>query len=311
VAAAVAWFALAVLPVSNLLFAVGVLLAERNLYLPSVAVAFLVPPLVHAAARGRRELRLAAAGAAAVLLALGAAKTWTRTPVWHSTGSVLRSMMESHPELWWVDWTAGKILVQRGRTDEGLQWYRRAMAKVDHNHAIMNLEYVHVLRRAGRLGETEALLRHSVRTFEGSVPPYTLLAALLIDQGRYAEVPALMDRAEAIPRSGALSLAELNDRRALAWDGLGKLDQALAARRENLRDPFFRRGFVPWYHYARLLALAGDTAGARMAVDSARARTSPRLRPLLTLDPVPSLRSPLVRSWAPIPELPPPPPPAR
>ena len=38
---AVAWFAITMLPVSNLVVRIGVLLAERLLYLPSVAVCLL------------------------------------------------------------------------------------------------------------------------------------------------------------------------------------------------------------------------------------------------------------------------------
>lgn len=308
VAGAVAWLALALLPVSNLLFAIGVVLAERNLYLPSVGLAFLFPPLVGAVARApRREARILAAAAAAVLLALGAARTWTRTPDWRSSDAILYAMMESHPEIWWVEWKAGHILARRHRPEEAIPWFRRAMRKVNGNHEIMNLDYVTVLRDAGRFGEAEPVLRHSIRNWgRKSVPPYTLLASLLVEERRYAEVLPLMDSAARIPRYGPLSMADIQDRRALAYDGLGQLGPALAARRASLRDPFFRRTFSPWYHYARLLTEAGDTAQARLALDVAKARTSARVRPLLVLDPLPSLQSTLVRGWGTIPGTAPP-----
>lgn len=302
VAGAVAWLALALLPVSNLLFPIGVVLAERNLYLPSVGLAFVFPPLVAAVARApRRGARVLATAAAAVLLALGAARTWARTPDWRSSRTILYAMMEAHPEIWWVEWNAGHILARSGRPVEAIPWFHRAMRKVNGYHGIMNLDYATVLRDAGRFGDAEPVLRHCIRTFRKSVPPYTLLASLLVEQRRYAEVLPLMDAAERIPRYGALSSAEINDRRALAYDGLGRLGPALAARRASLRDPFLRRAFSPWYHYARLLAAAGDTAGARAALDAAKARTTPRVRPLLTLDPLPSLQSTLVRGWGKLP----------
>jgi tetratricopeptide (TPR) repeat protein len=301
VAAAVGWLALAVLPVSNLIFPIGVLLSERSLYLPSVALAFLFPPLVAAVRGERRESRTLGLAAAGVLLALAAARTWTRTPVWKSSNAVLYSMMEGHPELWWVEWNAGHILRVRGRYEEALPWFRKAMRKVNNNHEIMDLDYVTVLRDAGRFHEAEPILRFLTRTFRKSVPPYTLLASLLIDEGRYAEVPPLMDAAAAIPRFGPMSSGDIQDRRALAYDGMGDLPRALAARRATLRDSLYVRGFAPWYHYARLLTQAGDSAGARAALDSARVRTTPRIRAVLTLDPLPALQSPLLRGWGKIP----------
>jgi tetratricopeptide (TPR) repeat protein len=308
VAAAVAWFALAVLPVANLLFVVGVILSERSLYLPSVALAFLCPPLVAAVSRARRETRIAGAAGAAALLLLGAGRTWTRTPDWASSRTVHASMMRDHPELWWVHWNAATILVRQGRLVEALPWYRSAMDKVGWNHELMDVGYVLTLRDVGRFPEAEPVLRHAVRTFRRAVPPHLLLASLLIDQGRYAEALPLLDTAARIPRFGALSAGQIADQRALAYDGMGRLGPALEARRASLRDPRVRRGISPWYHYARLLAEAGDSVRARDALEVARSRAAPRVRPLMGLDPLPSLRSPLIRGWGSLPEMGPPPP---
>jgi hypothetical protein len=104
-----------------------------------------------------------------------------------------------------------------------------------------------------------------------------------------------------------MSAGQIEDRRALAYDGLGRLGPALAARRASLGDSLVRRGVSPWYHYARLLKQAGDTTRARDALEAARAQTTPEVRAMLTLDPLPSLRSPLIRGWGPIPGLAPPP----
>ena len=297
VAGAVAWFAIAVLPVSNFIFVVGVILSERSLYLPSVALAFLCPPLVAAAMRARRETRVLAAAGAAALLLLGAARTWTRTPVWQSSRTVHAAMMRDHPELWWVHWNAATILVRQHRYAEALPWYRSAMDKVGWNHELMDVGYVLTLRDVGRFHEAEPVLRHCVRTFRRAVPPRTLLASLLIDEGRYAEALPQLDSAARIPRFGPLSIGEISDRAALAYDGLGQVEQALAARRASLRDPRIRRSLSPWYHYARLLTEVGDTTRARDALEVARSRTIPALRDSLTLSPLPSLQSRFIRGW--------------
>ena len=55
VAFGIAWFGIAILPVTNLLIPTGVLLAERTLYLPSVGLAFVAAGVVSWTARERRK----------------------------------------------------------------------------------------------------------------------------------------------------------------------------------------------------------------------------------------------------------------
>jgi len=141
------------------------------------------------------------------------------------------------------------------------------------------------------------VLRHTVRNFRRAVPPRTLLASLLIGQGRYAEALPQLDSAARIPRFGPLSIGQIADRAALAYDGLGQLGPALSARRASLRDPRIRRNIAPWYHYARLLTEVGDTTRARDALEVARSRTIPAMRDSLTLTPLPSLQSRFIRGW--------------
>jgi tetratricopeptide (TPR) repeat protein len=299
-AAAVLWFTAAVLPVSHLPFAAGTMLAERNLYLPSVALAFLLPPLAAAVARERTAVRWAAAGGLALLLALGAARSWTRTPVWASSDRVFAAMVDEHPRLWWVEYRAGVILANHGRPLEAVPWLESAERKTRYNDVGVGMDYVRVMRTVGRYDETEPVLRRLIRIYPNSVPAYVELATLRIGQGRYAEAVALLGQAERIPRWGPLSMVEIRNQRAMALDGLGRVDAALADRRETLRDPAVRGAVPPWYHYARLLQERGDTSAARQALDSARVRIVPQLRGALTLDPLPSLQSALIRGWGPL-----------
>jgi hypothetical protein len=85
------WIAIAFLPVSNLLFSTGVLLAERTLYLPSVGLAL---------AAGTALARLPAQRARAVIALLvlaGGARTALRSPVWRDDFSVTHSILEDSP----------------------------------------------------------------------------------------------------------------------------------------------------------------------------------------------------------------------
>ena len=86
------WIAIAFLPVSNLLFSTGVLLAERTLYLPSVGLA-----LAAGAAVARfpvARLRVVVA----VLVLLGSVRSALRVPVWHDDFSVTQSILEDSPD---------------------------------------------------------------------------------------------------------------------------------------------------------------------------------------------------------------------
>jgi tetratricopeptide (TPR) repeat protein len=296
-AAAVLWLAATLFPVSHVLFPVGVMMAERTLYLASVCLAFLLPPLVAVVARERLAVRRAAAALLAVLLALGALRTWRRTPVWASSNAVFDAMVEEHPELWWVEWKAGQLLVKAGRLDEALPWYRKALAKTRYNHYPMDMDYASLLQAMGRGGEAEPVLRHAIATFPTAVSAYVSLASLRIDQGRYREAVELSRHAAAIRRPGTLLQGHVDHRLALAYDGLGRVDSALAWRRTSLAAPEQRRFAHVWYHYARLLAEAHDPAGAAAALDSARARTEPADRALLRLDPLPPLSSPRLKGW--------------
>ena len=85
------WIAIAFLPVSNLLFSTGVLLAERTLYLPSAGLA-----LAAGAALARLPARRF--GVALALLALaGAIRSALRTPVWRNDFAVTASILEDSP----------------------------------------------------------------------------------------------------------------------------------------------------------------------------------------------------------------------
>lgn len=85
------WIAIAFLPVANLLFSTGVLVAERTLYLPSVGLA-----VVAGAALARlpgSQLRLVTA----FLVLAGAVRSALRAPVWRDDFAVTLSILTDSP----------------------------------------------------------------------------------------------------------------------------------------------------------------------------------------------------------------------
>lgn len=102
------WFAIAVSPVSNVLFASGIVLAERTLYLPSVAIALLGGLALERLALRRTSLALA--GAAVVLL-LFSVRTWTRTPVWRSNRVLILTTADEVPQSYKIHHRMAGILM--------------------------------------------------------------------------------------------------------------------------------------------------------------------------------------------------------
>ncbi len=85
------WIGIALLPVANLLFPVGILIAERTLYLPSVGLAL-------AAGASLARLPMAKLRPVVALLVLaGGVRSALRVPVWRDTLSVVKSELEDSP----------------------------------------------------------------------------------------------------------------------------------------------------------------------------------------------------------------------
>jgi hypothetical protein len=95
VALALGWFAITILPVSNLVVHIGVLLAERLLYLPSVSVC-LVAGAALAALTERARPALAATAATALALTL-ATLTMARNVDWQTPLALWRDTVAKQP----------------------------------------------------------------------------------------------------------------------------------------------------------------------------------------------------------------------
>jgi tetratricopeptide (TPR) repeat protein len=155
VAFGIAWFALAVAPVSNVLLATGILLAERTLYLPSVG-AMLVVAVGLDALRARLDatrspLRLLVPLSCFAALAFGVARSAGRNAFWHDTDSAFELMVEESPLNFKAHYALGGQYFQRNRFREGeLQW-RMAIALMPNYHAVY-MDLAHRYRQAHLCG---------------------------------------------------------------------------------------------------------------------------------------------------------------
>ncbi|HEY3220531.1 MAG TPA: hypothetical protein VGJ80_07365 [Gemmatimonadales bacterium] len=124
------WIAIAFLPVSNLLFSTGVLLAERTLYLPSIGLAF---------AAGAALARLPAQRlrfVVALLVVAGGVRTALRTPVWHDDLAVTQSILDDSPKSYRGPARSAMIFQSHRQPARALDALRHAMATYDRDPSL-------------------------------------------------------------------------------------------------------------------------------------------------------------------------------
>lgn len=187
------WVAIALLPVANLIVPIGVLVAERTLYLPSVGLAIAVGAwLRHAPAR---PLVLVTG---AVLLA-GGARTVLRVPVWSSTQSVIRSVSRDSPRSYVGPmWMAVRYLDDH-QPERALETIRVAARITDHAPKVLLLGADAALQ----LGQTplaDSLLARHEAICHRCPFYYENEARAALARGDTAVAATLLDRAERVRR---------------------------------------------------------------------------------------------------------------
>jgi tetratricopeptide (TPR) repeat protein len=124
---AAGWFLLTILPVSNFFFPIGVLIAERTLYLPSLAACLLAGFAWDAALRSvQLESKRLAYALALVVVAFFSARTVIRNPDWDSLATVWRSLHRDHPESYRAQWLNAISMWNQGRNDLAERYFEIA-----------------------------------------------------------------------------------------------------------------------------------------------------------------------------------------
>jgi hypothetical protein len=118
-----AWVPVTLAPVSNVLFVTGVVLAERTLYLPSVGAVLAAGWALER--YGARVPRASVAVLAVVLVAF-AARSWTRTVVWHDSRTLQLTLLRDHPESYRAHWAMARAFEKMGKPVEAEQEYTNA-----------------------------------------------------------------------------------------------------------------------------------------------------------------------------------------
>lgn len=150
-----AWFVLAVLPVSNLVFPIGTMLAERTLYLPSVALAIWIAfAVLRVRARAPDPSWAPAAVLVAVAFATAALGTRTilRNPAWADNETLFATTLRDHPESFRVQWFTAQRLFEAGDTAGSRAHWERAVGIYGGGGGLLT-SYARFLLATGEIGE--------------------------------------------------------------------------------------------------------------------------------------------------------------
>ena len=124
------WIAIAYSPVANLLFPIGVLIAERTLYLPSAGLALAV-----GGALGHMKGRPLAFVTAAIVV-LGGARTAWRVPAWRDNLHATASLIDDAPQSYHTYDLAGWQFLWARQTDKALTSFLHATDLYQHDQRV-------------------------------------------------------------------------------------------------------------------------------------------------------------------------------
>ncbi|MBN1344632.1 MAG: tetratricopeptide repeat protein [Phycisphaerae bacterium] len=135
----VCWFLVAYAPVANVVVLIGTFLAERLMYLPSIAVAMVWGVVVSGAVercrkRGSAGFQLLAAClTVATVIGLGAYGVLTvrRNAIWRNDESLYRDGLAKQPDSARCQFNMGSWYASHGEMDKGIEHLRRAVEIAD------------------------------------------------------------------------------------------------------------------------------------------------------------------------------------
>ncbi|MEY2745951.1 MAG: hypothetical protein RL112_993 [Planctomycetota bacterium] len=258
--AGIAWFALAILPVSNILLPIGTVRGDRLLFLPSLGFAF-----AFGAGLDWLSERARLVGWAAIALILGAYmwRTHERNLDWRSQETLWTATTRDNPGSAVAWFNLGDVRAKAGRKDEAERCYERAFELRDgagffYPEAHNRLAALLVERgdRAGAEAHYRLVVERAPRQYTALV---NLGQLLMSDAARRDESIALLQRAVEAKPDGHVGQANL----AQALGMAGRLAEATKAIDAALRlRPLDHQ---MWQIKASIAAAAGDQAGAAEA----------------------------------------------
>lgn len=263
------WFFLTILPVSNFLFPIGVLIAERTLYLPSLAACLIAGYGWEAArASSKRETRRLAVALAVIIAISFGFKTVRRNPDWDSLLAVWKGLARDHPESYRSQWLKAIDLWAANQPRLAEQYFLLA-DRIWSRDSQLHKEFGNFYIGQRNYAKAIEYLERSRNATPFVPQTWELLGYAYLYAGRPADALAAARHASGMEGTHpALTNAVIGG----AYYELGRYDESAGAWRVATRS---LNGdlWLNWANLARALAAAGRTQQALAAADTAFART--------------------------------------
>ncbi|UCC73380.1 MAG: tetratricopeptide repeat protein [Gemmatimonadota bacterium] len=263
-AMAAGWAAIALLPVCNLIIAAEILLAERTLYIPSLAVSIVVALLLVRTPAPRKSWLVAGV---ALWVSVFSVVTVRRNPVWRDTWTLMEELRQKHPESARFLFYFADLTYQRSGWDQAEPHFR-AWLRIWPHHAPWLVRYGVVLSEQGMYEEAQVMIRRAIQ-FRPRVWSYhQILAAIQMDGGDPESALRTLD--ELIAEAG--DDPDFHAMRAMAYEAAG--DYSAAARAQEMALAGWGEGvsWRAWSYLAQLRCESGDTVAALEALAVVRAK---------------------------------------
>jgi tetratricopeptide (TPR) repeat protein len=261
IGAAPAWFLITISPVSNFFFAIGVLVAERTLYMPSVALSILVAFITsHVVKTARpKEVRIGAVVVACAVLAM-AVRTWVRNPDWKDSNAVQQAVFRDHPESYHAQWGRAMVAWDNGRLDEAAKWFDLTNRTYPRDSGML-ATHAAFLTAVGEDRQALPMVRraHDMHPFMRNST--ALLAFLFITTRQTDSALAVITRGEQMQLPIAMTLPM----RAYVYQSQGRQNEAVAAW-QLLASRLTSGKPIAYAYLARALAYNGRDAEAHAAI---------------------------------------------
>ena len=207
------FFALTILPVSNLLFPIGTIMAERLLYLPSLGFCLALGAVL-AAALSRTVGRSKAMSALCLVLFCGlstayATKTILRNPVWRDDRTLFLTTVRDKPQSAKVRSSVARLYAEEGRLEEARAEADAALS-ISPDYPFAHFELGNVMAKQGRLEEALGAYTKAVTLSPVYGDAYYEMGTIYDKMGRSAEAADAYRRAGqgvAVRREAAAEIA--------------------------------------------------------------------------------------------------------
>ena len=229
-----AWAAVAILVVGNVLVPSGVVLAERTLYLASAGVCLAAGWLWGSWYARRRGVAVVALG---LVLAAGFLRTSSRAGVWRDEATFFPQLVADAPGSYRADWVAAMLAYERGDSASGERLMRSGLAAYTGSAAMWS-DFAVVLERQRRWSEAAGAFWSSFSADSGRAIDAARAVGNYVQAGRLDSAALRLEVAERVlPESVDLkiSASHLAFARGDVARALALRHQAAAAHPEDWR----------------------------------------------------------------------------